>query len=281
MSPSMLRELGAAARLDWAELRRSRWLVFCGLAYAALGSVFVLVGLRESSVFGFTGMSRVLFSTCHTLVLLLPLFALTATTQVVNRARDDGTLELLFTLPLRRSAWFAGVSLTRYLALVAPLAVTMVALGLVGRLAFGQSVEWAFLARTLFVCATLLAAFTGLGLLISTAVRSPTKAMLWALFAWAAGVALLDFGLIGVLLRMRLQPATVLLVGALNPVQAARLALVSGAQPDLALLGPVGAWVSTHFGPGGLLGIGIVVPLTVALVSWITALRLFRRGDLV
>ncbi len=50
----------------------------------------------------------------HALVLLLPLLALTATGQVVNRARDDGTLELLFSQPIRREAfYFAAVTARR------------------------------------------------------------------------------------------------------------------------------------------------------------------------
>ena len=74
-----LAELAAVARLDLGEVLRSRWLVLCLLLYALLGGVFVLVGLRESSVLGFTGVGRVLFSLCHALVLFLPLLALLAT----------------------------------------------------------------------------------------------------------------------------------------------------------------------------------------------------------
>ena len=70
MTPSA--DLAAIARLDLAEVARSRWLVTCLAVYAVLGGVFVLVGLRESTVIGFTGMGRVLFSLCHALVLILP-----------------------------------------------------------------------------------------------------------------------------------------------------------------------------------------------------------------
>ena len=94
------RQVLAAARLDLAEVRRSRWLWFCGSAYLILAVVFVLVGLRESTVMGFTGMGRVLMSLCNALLLILPLLALTAVASVIGRARDDGSLELLFSQPL-------------------------------------------------------------------------------------------------------------------------------------------------------------------------------------
>ena len=65
----------SVARLDLAEALRSRWVLFSGLAYALLGGAFVFVGMRESSVLGFSGMGRALLSMIHALLLLLPLFA--------------------------------------------------------------------------------------------------------------------------------------------------------------------------------------------------------------
>jgi ABC-type transport system involved in multi-copper enzyme maturation permease subunit len=276
-----LAEIGAAARLDLAEILRSRWMAFSVSIYALLAAIFVLVGLRESSILGFTGMGRVLFSLCHALVLVLPLLALTATMHVINRARDDGTLELLFTLPLRRSTYFAGVSLTRYAMLVLPLLVLLPGLALGGLIFTGQAVPWAFLGRTLAVSASLLAAFTGLGLFVSTAVRHQARALLAALLLWVGAVALLDFALVGLMLQWRLSPESVLVLAALNPVQAARLALVAGAEPDLATLGPVGFFLAERLGGGALLTLGIVWPAVVGLVSWALANRSFRRGDLV
>src|SRR5690606_15330254 len=95
-------ELAAVARLDGGEVLRSRWLGLCVALYGLLAAAFVLVGLRESTVLGFTGLGRVLFSLCHALVLVLPLLALLATVQAVNRARDDGSLELFLSQPIGR-----------------------------------------------------------------------------------------------------------------------------------------------------------------------------------
>jgi ABC-2 type transport system permease protein len=278
---TLIRELRAAARLDLAEILRSRWMLFCVGVYALTGVFFVLVGLRESSVIGFTGMGRVLFSLCHLLVLLLPLLALTATTQVVNRSREDGTLEYLFSLPLRRTSYFAAVSLSRYLMLVAPLVVTVLALAIFGSLFLRQEIPWAFIGRTLAVSSTLLLAFAGIGLLISTVVRNQARAMLCALLAWAMGVVLLDFGLIGLMLQWRLNAQTVLLLATLNPVQTSRLALVTGADAELSVLGPVGFYLTQHFGSAAMLAVGLLWPSIIGLGCWLWAARSFRRGDLV
>jgi ABC-2 type transport system permease protein len=275
------RDLLALARLDLAEVVRSRWLFVCLVLYAVLAGTFVLVGLRESTVVGFTGMGRVLFSLCHALVVVLPLVALAVTGQVVNGARAEGALELWMSQPLRRGSYLAAVTGVRTLALAVPLVVLLLLLGVIGRVAFGQAVPWAFVARSALLSSVLLWAFAALGIAISAGVRRPARAMTYLIVAWLLGVALLDFGLVGLLLRWNVQPQLVFALAALNPVQAVRLALLASAEPDLATLGPVGFYVANRLGPSALLALGIGWPTLFGALCWAFALRVFRRSDLV
>lgn len=275
------REIIAIARLELSEVLRSRWLVFCLGVYGVLGAVFVLVGMRESGVIGFTGTGRVLLSFSHALVLLLPLLGLTATGQVVNRAREDGALELLLSHPVSRSAYFIAVSLVRYLVLLVPLFALLPAIALWGQLAFGEPVPWSFLLRALAVSAALLAASVGIGISISTRVRNQAKALMLLLLVWASLVALLDFTLAGMMLQWRLQPQVVFALATLNPVQCARMALLSAAEPELGTLGPVGFYLANRVGGGALLALGIGWPAAIASSCWFSSLRSFNRGDLI
>ena len=278
---SLRREIAVVARLDLAEVLRSRWLVFCLVVHAILAGMFVLVGLRESGVVGFTGMGRALMSWSHALLFLLPLLALSATGQVVNSARDDGSLELLLSNPVSRTGYFLGVSIVRTLALVVPLLVAMPAMALFGAIAFGQAVPWAFLLRGVLVSTMLLLCFTALGLTVSTLVRNQAKALMLTILIWAAGVALIDFGLVGLMLQWELPPSAVFALAALNPVQCARLALLSAAQPELSTFGPVGFFLANHVGSTGLLLVGIGWPLLLGITAWVWSLGAFRRRDLV
>lgn len=278
---SLGRQIAVVARLELAEVLRSRWLVLCLCVHAALAAVFVLVGMRESTVLGFTGMGRALMSFAHALIFLLPLLGLTATSQVVNGARDDGSLELLLSHPVSRGAWFAGVTLVRAGALVLPLLVAMPAMALVGAVAFGQAVPWSFLWRGLGVSVVLLLCFTAIGLWISTAVRNQAKALMLTILAWAAGVALIDFGLIGLMLQWRLPPSAVFALAVINPVQCARLALLATAQPELSSFGPVGFFLANRIGGAGLLALGIAWPLTIGAAAWLHGLSRFSHRDLV
>lgn len=278
---SLRREVAITARLDLAEVLRSRWLVFCLVVHGILAAMFVLVGLRESGVVGFTGMGRALMSWSHALLFLLPLLALSATGQVVNTARDDGSLELLLSNPVSRGGYFLGTTLVRVCALVVPLLVAMPAMAVFGSLAFGQAVPWDFLLRGMAVSTALLLCFVAFGLLVSTLVRNQSKALMLTILIWVAGVALIDFGLVGVMLQWELPPKAVFALAVLNPVQCARLALLSGAQPELSTFGPVGFFLANQIGSFGLLLLGIGWPLLLGVTAWVWSLGAFRRRDLV
>jgi ABC-type transport system involved in multi-copper enzyme maturation permease subunit len=232
-------------------------------------------------VYGFTGIGRVLFSLCHALVLVLPLLALLATVQAVNRARDDGSLELYLSHSIGRGAFLAGVTGVRLAVLVLPLAAVMGALSLGAGWLGGEAIPWAFVGRSLAVCAALLVAYVGVGLATSVLVRHSARAMTLVFAIWAASVALLDFAAIGLLLRWRLPPEGVFALAAANPVHAARMALLGAAEPTLATLGPVGFYLANRVGGGALLALGVAWPVAVGAGAWLVAWRSFQRGDAV
>jgi ABC-2 type transport system permease protein len=265
---------------ELADIRRSRWLTFTLLVYGVLVGVFVLVGLRESSVLGFTGLGRVLINFSHALVFLLPLLALTATAQVFPKAREDGTLELLMSQPISRSDYFLAVAASRLIALVGPLLVMSAAIALLAGLALGQPIPWVHLGNMLAASTTLLVAFVGLGLLISAAGNSQAKTLIFALIAWAAGVALVDFGLIAMMLQWRLNPESVFALATVNPVQCARFVLLASAEPELSILGPVGFFMVNRLGHTWLGLIGVGWPALFGTATLTAGWWKFRRSDL-
>ncbi|GAB4158160.1 MAG: ABC transporter permease subunit [Planctomycetota bacterium] len=275
------RQFAVVARLDLAEVIRSRWVLFCLAVQGALACAFVLIGMRESSVIGFTGMGRALMSTSHALVFVLPLFGLLATVQIVNGARESGSLELLMAQPLSRTAWYTAISAVRCAVLVIPLMLVMVGMALTSSILFGQRIPWGFLARGLSVTSALLLCFVGLGLWISTGIRNQTRALVAAIAVWAFSVSLLDYALIGAMLRWQLPARAVFALAVLNPVECSRLALLAAAQPELSSFGPVGFYVANRIGGSGMTAIGIGWPLLVGFAAWAFGLRTFRKSDLI
>jgi ABC-2 type transport system permease protein len=272
--------LGAFVRLELADALRSRWLVFTGTSYLGVFGLFGWLGLRESTVLGFTGMSRVVLNAVNAIVVVLPLVALVATSQTVVRARQSGYFELFLSQPCRRRDWFCATVLARAAVLFGPL-VAMLALVAVSAALLGEPSLGALLLRTALVTLALLWSYIGLGLLVSSVVRSPERAVVLALLIWLVGAALHDFVLIGLLLEFHFEPHVVFVLTAANPVEAARLALLSGVDPDLTVLGPVGFWIANALGPRVALWIGIAWPFVTGTAALRLALLRLDRSDLV
>jgi ABC-2 type transport system permease protein len=148
-------------------------------------------------------------------------------------------------------------------------------------LVHGQSVPWPFFGRALGVCVALLFGYVGVGLAASVLVRHPAKAMTLVFAIWIASAALLDFAGIALLLQWRVPAPAVFALAAANPVQAARMALLSSAEPTLSTLGPVGFYLANHLGTNVLFAFGIAWPAAVGVGGWLLAWRSFRRGDVV
>lgn len=268
-------------RLELAEARRSRWLAFTVVLYATLTTAFVWLGLRESTVLGFTGLSRVLLNLANAVLLMFPLLVLVATHGAVVRARSSGFCELMLTQPVRRGSWFGALLAARLLVLAGPMVVLLVGC-LVGSAFLEADENLGLVAfKSLTICVALISAFVGLGLLISSWAKNVERALVWALLLFVVTAALHDVLLITVLLRTSLPPQVVFALSALNPSEAARVGLLSAVDPELSVLGPVGFWLANTLGQGRALALAVLWPATLGAVAAWGGLRRVRAMDLV
>lgn len=269
----------ALLSLETAAVLRARWVVAALGGAAALVAFFVVLASRESAVIAFTGTTRVVLGTGLAGLVFLPLLALFSTLQAFVAARSSGSLEWYLAHPLSRDACFVAIVAPRLVAILAPVGVAVLALG-VAAFARGEGVPVALLVRMAGLLAGQAVCFAGLGTWLSVRATSADRAILGALGLWFAAVALVDFALIGAMLRWEMPPYAVFLASAANPVQAGRLGLLVGADDALGTLGPVGTWVSLTLGPVGTTAYALVWPPLVGLVALVAARARFARGDL-
>jgi ABC-2 type transport system permease protein len=270
----------ALFRLEVANALRSRWALLLATTYALVFGLFAWLGLRESSVLGFTGLSRVVLNVSNAVVLVLPLVALIATCQTIVSARSNGYFELFLAQPCRRRQWFRAAVASRAAIVLVPLLLLGALALALGRIAGEVGLE-SIVLRTGAVTAALAWAFLGLGFLVSSVARSAERATVYALLLWLSASALHDFALIGLLLEFRLEPRFVFALAAANPVEAARLGILSGIDPELSVFGPVGFWLANALGPKLTTVIGIGWPTLLGSVAMLVAQRRFGRADLV
>lgn len=269
-------------RLELSDALRSRWLAFTSATYALVFAAFLWLGLRESSVLGFTGLSRVVLNVGNAIVITVPLAALVATSQSIVRARGTGFFELFLTQPCRRGEWFQAAVAARFVVIVGPLAVLFLAGALLGRLVDPQDGALVpMVLRAVAITAALTWAFLGVGFWVSSVARTPERATVLALLAWLAGAALHDFALIGALLRFHVPAYGVFALAAMNPVEAARVAILGSVDPELSVLGPVGFWLANALGPRLVLAVGVGWPALLGSILLFLAARRLARADLV
>jgi ABC-2 type transport system permease protein len=273
--------VGTFARLELAESLRSKWVALATTLYLGMVAAFVWLGLRESTVLGFTGLSRVLLNVANAVIVVFPLVVLVGTHSAIVRARTSGFFELMLTQPVRRSEWFLGLLLSRLLVLIGPLVLVMA----------GCAVAAAFLepepglalvaARSVAITVSLVFSFIGVGLWVSSRARTLERALVWALVAWVVTAALHDVLLIATLLRTSLPPEVVFFLAALNPAESARVGILTSVDPELSAMGPVGFWLANTLGPTLALAIAVGWPALLGLLATWRAARNLETADLV
>jgi ABC-2 type transport system permease protein len=275
------RAFRAFLRLELADALRAKWVALTAAVYLGLAGAFLWLGLRESSVLGFTGLSRVLLNLTSALIVVCPLLVLISTHGAIVRARSSGFCELMLTQPVPRSTWFWAVLASRQLILAGPFVVLLAGTWLASAFMPVEADLLGVAVKSLTICVALISAFVGIGLFISSSSSTTERAMVWALIAFVTTAALHDVLLISVLLRTNLPPELVFTLAALNPSEAARVGILASVDPELSVLGPVGFWLANTLGQKVALGAAIGWPALLGALSAAGALFRIRRLDLV
>lgn len=271
----------AFLRLELADALRSRWVAFASVLYLGLAGAFVWLGLRESTVLGFTGLSRVLLNLANAVLVVFPLVVLIGTHAAVAHARVSGFCELMLAQPVKRSTWFWALLTSRLIVLVGPLVVLLAGCFVAAAFVEPEPGLMVIGFKSLAVCAALVFAFVGIGLLISALAKSTERAMIWALVVFVSTAALHDVLLITALLKTSLPPQVVFGLSALNPSEAARVGILASVDPELSVLGPVGFWLANSLGPVKALLLAVLYPLFLGVVTTWRALRRTELMDLI
>ena len=263
------------------ETFHSRIFYFVLFIYFILSLIFVFIATQESSVLGFTGINRILFSLCHIFVFIVPLLGLATTSPIISQYRENGTLEFYFSQPVSRSVFFVVITLVRFLLLSIPLLVILLAMLVIQFLFIGiEDIDWVFLFQFLLINNSLIWCFLCIGLFISEKVNSHSKALIYMLLVWITAICLMDFIMIGLLLQFSVDIRNVFYLAVLNPIQSARLALLSGIDTELSNLGPVGFFVANEFSSLIIFLLGCFWPFLLGVVMWLITFGRFKKNDI-
>jgi Cu-processing system permease protein len=258
---------GRISPLVTKELRDAignRWVVGYALVLGVLGLAATATGLDSTSGLALQAFGRTTATLMNLCLLLAPLVAVLMGAGAIAGERERGTLEHLLAQPLTRTA----LLLAKHAGLLAALVIATLAGFLPAGVLIAQSSGGGMLGHYLLfplIASLAGAAMAGIGLLISVSSRSASQAQGTAVFTWFGSVLLYDLILMGALAASGLRAEWLAAALLANPVDAARVLGVLALEPDLYLLGPAGAYLTTRFSAGGAAAL-----LLMALALWTT-----------
>lgn len=270
----MLSRTALFVRRELAASVRARWFLVDSAAFLIGGLLLAGFGLQETVVFGYRGFAKAMAGLVHLALLFVPLMALVPASAAIAEDRENGTLEYLLAQPVTFGEVFAGKWLGVALAVL--LALTL-GLGAAGAVAVWRGVPVGLLAALYGYVVLLALAFVAIGLCLSTWAGSRARATTLGLVAWLLFVALGTLGVLAAFVRWGLPQEILVAWSLVNPVEAFRLGVVTALDPDLSLLGPVGARILQSVGAGGTMAAAALSLLAWIGIPFVAGLYLFSR----
>lgn len=242
---------------------RNRWVLATTLLLAALALTLALLGSAPTGTVGASRLDVVTVSLASLTIFLVPLIALLLSHDTIAGEAERGTLLLLLSYPVSRTAVILGKFTGQFAILAVATALGYGAAALAVGWNLGAA-SWLAFATMIGASILLGAVFLALGLLASTVVRQRSTAGGIAIGLWLLFVLIYDMAFLGLLVASgghSLPPLLVDALLALNPTDAYRLLTLGTG------------------GTGGLTGIGalaghtaLTAPVLVAvLLAWTAA----------
>ena len=251
--------LGVAQR-EYRVLSRARWTVGLAVLFGAFS--LSVVGLTGTAT-GPTSVGALLVTLAELSVYLVPLAALALGYGTVVGADERGTLELLLSVPLDRTALLVGKFVGRAATFAVGTAVGLGAGAVLVAIRFGPAVMPAYL-HSLLTAVSVGVAFLSLGVCISAAATEKARALGGVLLAWVLFVLVYDLVALGVVVTFDPPGWLLSLLVLGNPADVLRLVVLSLVPTAGGGAGAVLATTSVSTGAvlGGL-ALWVVAPLVV------------------
>ena len=240
----------------------NRWLIAYAVLLGGLGLAAAATGLGSASGLALQAFGRTTATLMNLCLLLSPLVAVVMGAALIAGEQERGTLENLLAQPLSRTELLLAKCAGLLTALTAATAAGFIPAGVAIAAAAGPGVVGHYL---LFPAIAILAAtaMASIGVFISVGSRSAVHAQGLAMVTWFAFVLLYDLVLMGSLAVSGVPAQWLAAALVANPIDAARILGVLALEPDLYLLGPAGAYLTSTLSPAGTAGV-----LFTALVLW-------------
>ncbi len=264
--------------LELKQSLRSIWFWAYCLLFGGFVAVMFALGITESQIIGFVGLGRLMVTFMQVSMVILPIYVLISTVRSVVGDRETNVMEYMLSLPISFSSYFWGKFTGRFIEIFIP-----VFLALLGATIWGTisdiDVPWDLFSLYSSLLAAMVFCFLGIGMFISAISHSQNFAISAAFIIWLFLVAFLDLILIGVMLKLRMNPELVIGVGMINPLQVFRVAVLALFDPKLTAIGPVAYYILDTVSRSVFIAFSIIYPVLLGFLFAFFGNRNFNRRD--
>jgi len=266
--------------LDLMQNLRSKWFWAYSLLFGTFVAVMFLSGVTESQIIGFVGLSRLMVTFMQVSMAILPIYVLITTVRSVVGDRESNVMEYMLSLPISFSAYYWSKFVSKFLVIYVPVLFALIVAIVWGSLK-NLDVPWDLFFFYSVLLAALIFNFLGLGMLISSMAKSQEIAISTAFILWLVLVMFLDLLLMGLMLKLRVDPDMVIWGGMINPLQVFRTGSLILFDPKLTTMGPASYYVLDVVGRNVFLVFSIVYPLFLGWLFAFLGSRYFNKNDVI
>jgi len=266
--------------LDIRQNLRSKWFWVYSLMFGGFVAVMFAMGITESQIIGFVGLSRLMVTFMQVSMVILPIYVLISTVRSVVGDRESNVMEYVLSLPISFSGYFWGKFISKFITVFVPVFIALLGAAIWGTIT-NIDVPWDLFALYGALLASMIFCFLGISMFISAIAHSQDLAVSSAFILWLLLVAFLDLILMGVMLKFRVNPEMVIGLGMLNPLQVFRTAVLVLFDPKLTVMGAASYYILDTVSRGVFIIFAISYPIILGFVFGVFGNRNFNRKDII
>ncbi len=267
-------------KLDILESFKTKWFLIYTIVFGGTVALFLIAGVTESRVLGFSGLSRLLLSFIQICIVILPIFILITTVRSIAGDRDNSVLEYMLSFPISLKQYYMGKFFGRLFVVIAPVFGALL-FSLLYALARGAEVDYFVFIFYIALLFAISVNFLGISFFISSLVKSQEIALGVAFFVWLKLLAFIDIILIGVMMQDGVNENVIFAIALLNPMQVFRVGAISLFDSELSVIGPASYFILDIFGKNIFMAYSLVYPIALGMLFLIAGYVIFRKKDLI
>ncbi len=267
-------------RLDLFQTLRTKGFWLYSLLFGGFVAYMFMSGITESQIIGFVGLGRLLVTFMQVCIVIIPIYVLITVVRSIVGDKESNVMEYMLSLPVSFNSFFWGKLFAKFIVIYTPLLLSLI-LSIVWGAFLSLKVPWEFFWLYSGLLAAMVFCFLGIGMFISVYTRSQELAVSTAFVIWLILVAFIDLLLMGMMLKLRVNPDLVINLGMLNPLQVFRVGVLVLFDPKLTTMGPAAYYILDTVNRGVFIAFAILYPTLLGYLFALFGARRFRNNDVI